>query len=398
MFDRCTFCGALTSSPRVLDSQVSDQVDVSINLARINQRKKFIVSRVQLEFPELGKKPLTRDLMSTISKKVRDLVFGDETGATLRDFEKGILYRDCLNDLLGYGRLEPFLRDPEVDEIQVYSIFRTMIKRHGEYEDAGVEFENVDQLYRIGQLVRRNGKRIVNPQTRTNEYICDGWRAVVADSAPDKDSPYLSFNWISPSSEMDESELAHVASARTTGQSKFCDDERIKKTRQFLTTRLRKEFPRLDVEAADSSIIQRARNKVRQAIFLESGTNLSDYERGVLFQDCLDDLFGFGPLSTILRDPSVKEIRVNAFNEIITRTASGTVLAAPTQFDDEKHLERVIRLLIKHGQARKTESKELEEYVIPQGIKVTVRRPPVPKGEPYVTLLMYDYGQYEVTE
>ncbi|MBX9696170.1 MAG: hypothetical protein K2Z81_27525, partial [Cyanobacteria bacterium] len=106
----------------------------------------------------------------------------------------------------------------------------------------------------------------------------------------------------------------------------------------------------------------------------------------------------FGPLSTILRDPSVKEIRVNAFNEIFIRTASGTTHPAPTQFDDEMHMERVIRLLIKHGQARKSESKDLEEYVIPQGIKVSVRRPPVPQDEPYVTLLMYDYGQYESPE
>ena len=56
---------------------------------------------------------------------------------------------------------------------------------------------------------------------------------------------------------------------------------------------------------AKKSLRERIRNQVEQ-----DESPLNKMERGVLLQGLLDDLFGFGPISSIMRDPSTRNINV----------------------------------------------------------------------------------------
>ena len=58
----------------------------------------------------------------------------------------------------------------------------------------------------------------------------------------------------------------------------------------------------------------RAENEIRTLLaelLAEESTPISLSERETLFNELMDDVFGFGPLEPLLRDPSINDILVN---------------------------------------------------------------------------------------
>ena len=49
-------------------------------------------------------------------------------------------------------------------------------------------------------------------------------------------------------------------------------------------------------------------------LIAEEGTPLSLTEREAILSDVVDEVFGFGPLEALLRDPSISDILVNTCN------------------------------------------------------------------------------------
>jgi pilus assembly protein CpaF len=75
---------------------------------------------------------------------------------------------------------------------------------------------------------------------------------------------------------------------------------------------------------------------------------LSMYERGVVLQEVLDEMFGFGPLGPLLRNPALRELFVQDESNIFVREAK--ILErriASAKFEDAAHLMKIINRVLR---------------------------------------------------
>jgi pilus assembly protein CpaF len=80
-------------------------------------------------------------------------------------------------EILGYGPIEPLLRDPTITEVMVNGAKLVFIERKGKVERAGVEFENDEHVVRIIQrIVSPLGRRIDESSPMVDARLPDGSR------------------------------------------------------------------------------------------------------------------------------------------------------------------------------------------------------------------------------
>src|SRR5262245_57972103 len=72
---------------------------------------------------------------------------------------------------------------------------------------------------------------------------------------------------------------------------------------------------------------------------------LSLFEREALITDVFHELFGLGPLESLLADPSVSDILVNRANQIYIER-EGKIEPTDLVFKDDAHLLRIIERIV----------------------------------------------------
>src|SRR5438552_2101793 len=81
----------------------------------------------------------------------------------------------------------------------------------------------------------------------------------------------------------------------------------------------RKLLNRLNLEALAQADRARAESEIRTLVtelLNEEGTPISLGERETLFTELIDEVFGFGPLEPLLRDPGISDILVNTYKSV----------------------------------------------------------------------------------
>ena len=88
---------------------------------------------------------------------------------------------------------------------------------------------------------------------------------------------------------------------------------------EFKFTLHRKLLDRINLEVLSSMQSQRARAEIRSAVAKlveEEKTPLSLVEKDRIIDEVLDEVFGLGPLETLLQDPSISDILVNGYKHV----------------------------------------------------------------------------------
>lgn len=99
---------------------------------------------------------------------------------------------------------------------------------------------------------------------------------------------------------------------------------------------------------------------------------LTLWERGILLEDVLDEIFGFGPLGPLLRDPAdISDIYIEA-HDSIKRIRNGDLIATPYKFDDVAHLEAVLNRLTWLPRASSPIEDDARVLVAPNGVRIMV--------------------------
>src|SRR5262249_60690047 len=98
-------------------------------------------------------------------------------GTPLTRDERRELVRQITDDILGYGPLEPMLRDDSVTEIMVNAHDRVYIERGGKIERAHTAFADDAHLLRIiDKIVSQVGRRIDEASPMVDARPPDGSR------------------------------------------------------------------------------------------------------------------------------------------------------------------------------------------------------------------------------
>jgi pilus assembly protein CpaF len=125
--------------------------------------------------PELFAAETTGDLSERVLRAVTEQLALDRTPLT-RD-ERRQLVREITDDILGYGPLEPLLRDDSVTEVMVNGADRIYIERNGKIERAGVTFVDDAHLLRIiDKIVSQVGRRVDEASPMVDARLPDGSR------------------------------------------------------------------------------------------------------------------------------------------------------------------------------------------------------------------------------
>jgi pilus assembly protein CpaF len=166
-------------------------------------------------------------------------------------------------------------------------------------------------------------------------------------------------------------------------QATLKTDYRRIKTR--LHTRLLEE---IDVESLNRLSEDVARDRVRQAVrdmLNREKTPLTLPEREQMVIEIVDELFGFGPLESLLADPTVSDILVNGARAIYVER-HGILDRTDIQFDDEAHLMRIIERIVSRVGRRVDESSPMVDARLPDGSRVNVIIPPLALDGPTVSI------------
>jgi pilus assembly protein CpaF len=125
--------------------------------------------------PELFTAESTGDLSERVLRAVTEQLALDRTPLT-RD-ERRQLVREITDDILGYGPLEPFLRDDSVTEIMVNGGERIYIERSGKIELSDSTFVDDAHLLRIiDKIVSQVGRRVDEASPMVDARLPDGSR------------------------------------------------------------------------------------------------------------------------------------------------------------------------------------------------------------------------------
>jgi pilus assembly protein CpaF len=125
--------------------------------------------------PELFKRETTEDLTDRVFHGVTEQLTLDRTPLTRE--ERRQVVRDITDDILGYGPLEPFLRDDSVTEVMVNAFDRIYIEREGKLERTGATFaDNAHVMRIIDKIVSQVGRRVDESSPMVDARLPDGSR------------------------------------------------------------------------------------------------------------------------------------------------------------------------------------------------------------------------------
>ncbi len=134
----------------------------------------------------------------------------------------------------------------------------------------------------------------------------------------------------------------------------------------------RKIIDRLNLERLGRTPSQTARDEVLNIVrnsMSSEAMPLTFTERECMAREILDEIFGLGPLETLLKDPTISDILVNRFDQVYIERA-GKLLPTSLSFKDDQHLLQIIDRIVSRVGRRIDESSPMVDARLPDGSRV----------------------------
>jgi pilus assembly protein CpaF len=112
---------------------------------------------------------------------------------------------------------------------------------------------------------------------------------------------------------------------------------------------------------------------------------LSLYEREALIADVINELFGLGPLETLLRDPNVSDILVNRCDQVYIER-EGKLEPTAIVFRNDAHLMQIIERIVSSVGRRIDESSPMVDARLADGSRVNAIIPPLALDGPAMSI------------
>ena len=136
---------------------------------------------------------------------------------------------------------------------------------------------------------------------------------------------------------------------------------------------------RQDAEPEIRAIISRLLEKESESV------PLSLFEREALISDVLNELFGLGPLESLLADPSISDILVNR-HDLVYVERDGRLQETDIVFQDDRHLHQIIERIVSSVGRRIDESSPMVDARLLDGSRVNAVIPPLALDGPVLSI------------
>jgi len=150
----------------------------------------------------------------------------------------------------------------------------------------------------------------------------------------------------------------------------------------------RKVLDRLDLEKLGKTSSDWARNEVlsviREVVNREA-VPLSIAERESIAREIFDEIFGYGPIEQLLKDPNVSDILVNRYDRVYVEKA-GKLELTTLAFKDNTHLMQIIERIVSRVGRRVDESSPMVDARLADGSRVNAIIPPLAIDGPCLSI------------
>jgi len=132
-------------------------------------------------------------------------------------------------------------------------------------------------------------------------------------------------------------------------------------------------------------------------ILEEDKAPVNDLERRQLTTDIHDEMFGFGPLEALLRDPTVSDILVNTHRTTYVERR-GRLELTDVAFYDDAHLMKVIEKIVSRVGRRIDESSPMVDARLPDGSRVNAIIPPSAVDGPLMSIRRFAVNPLQMSD
>lgn len=147
---------------------------------------------------------------------------------------------------------------------------------------------------------------------------------------------------------------------------------------------------------ATGDLNERVTRAVTEQLVLDR-TPLTREERRQIIREITDDILGYGPLEPFLRDDSVTEVMVNAFDRIYVERL-GKIERTTAAFADNSHLLRIIDKIVSQIGRRVDEASPMVDARLPDGSRVNAIIPPLALKGPTMTIRKFSRDPYTMND
>jgi pilus assembly protein CpaF len=167
--------------------------------------------------------------------------------------------------------------------------------------------------------------------------------------------------------------------------AKFSANQQLIREREkFIIDQLRRELDTSRLTNISEDTQAQVRARIREIVNSDPAP-LTMMEKGILLQNILDEVFGFGPLGPLLRDPSVGDICVNGVSNIYVER-HGRLEKTTVAFENERHIRQTIDKIIQPLGRRLDDNSPMVDARLPNGSRVNATIPPVTIDGPTITI------------
>jgi pilus assembly protein CpaF len=153
----------------------------------------------------------------------------------------------------------------------------------------------------------------------------------------------------------------------------------------------------LDAKFLDTSDAANLRLRVEALVEQKIHEDKLPYSRNVrmaLVTEIADELLGFGPIESALRDPTVSEVMVNGPKTVYVER-SGKLELTKIQFRDDNHVRQIIDRIVTPLGRRIDESSPMVDARLPDGSRVNAIIPPLALDGSALTIRKF--GKHKLT-
>ena len=144
-----------------------------------------------------------------------------------------------------------------------------------------------------------------------------------------------------------------------------------------------------DARPAVEATVRALANEMAGALYGEA--------KEAVVRSVLDEAIGLGPIQTLIDDPNVSEVMVNAPDDIYVER-DGVIYPAPVRFRDVTHILRIVDRIIAPLGRRVDESSPLVDARLPDGSRVNIVIPPLVPRSPTITIRKFRSDKHTVED
>lgn len=151
-----------------------------------------------------------------------------------------------------------------------------------------------------------------------------------------------------------------------------------------------------EINEQNETLKQDLKSIILKCIDKES-LNLTPPQKNRILEELMDEIIGFGPITSLLQDSEITEIMVNGPNQVYVEI-KGKLVCTEVQFKDDNHVMHVIKKIVSLIGRRIDESSPMVDARLPNGSRVNAIIPPLAIDGPSLTIRKFAEDPYGIND